>query len=161
MSQLLPAPTTARARARGRSSAFSILEVMLGAIVMALAITTSITTVQRGFQSIDTARNLVIAGQIMQSEVEKMRVSPWSTTATVTGIADYTNVSPAIVIDPAFTSNTTIASRFLMTRTMADPKADLRQITLTITWRNYDGRLLSRSYTTYYARFGLYDFFAS
>lgn len=134
---------------------------MMAAIVMAFAITTSIVTLQRGFLSIDTARNLVIAGQIMQSEIEKMRVSPWSSTVTVTGIVDYTNTFPALNIDPVFTANTFIGDRFTLTRTMENPKPDLRQITLTITWRNYDGRTLSRSYTTYYARYGLYDFFSS
>jgi Tfp pilus assembly protein PilV len=142
-------------------AAFTIVEVMMGAIVMAFAITTSITTLQRGFLSVDTARNLVIAGQIMQSEIEKMRVSPWSSTATVTGVADYTDSSPAIQIDPVFTANAYIANRFRLTRSLADPKADLRQITLTISWTNLDGRPMSRTYTTYYARYGLYDFFAS
>jgi len=149
-----------RSRHRG-SQAFTIVEVMMSVIVMAFAITSSITTLQRGFASIDTARNFVIAGQIMQSEIEKMRVSPWSSTVTVTGIADYTNTSPAITIDPVFTTQSTIANRFTLTRTLADPKADLRQITLTITWKNYDGRVLSHTYTTYYAKYGLYDFFAS
>ena len=133
----------------------------MAAIVMAMAITTSITTLQRGFISIDSARNFVIAGQIMQSEIEKMRVSPWSTTATVTGIVDYTDTVPAITIDPIFTSTTYISNRFTLTRTLADPKTDLRQITLTVNWRTLDGRNLSRSYTTYYARYGLYDFFSS
>jgi hypothetical protein len=90
-----------------------------------------------------------------------MRVSPWSSTATVVGITDYTNNSPTLAIDPVFTSNTYIANRFTITRTMADPKPDLRQITLTVSWRNYDGRPMSRTYTTCYARFGLYDFFSS
>jgi Tfp pilus assembly protein PilV len=144
-----------------RKRAFTILEVMLASIVMAMAITTSITTLQRGFLSIDTARNFVIAGQIMQSEIEKMRVSPWFSTATVTGLTDYTDASPAITIDPVFTSNAYINNRFTLSRHMADPKADLRQITLTVTWNNYDGRQMQRTYTTYYAKFGLYDFFSS
>jgi len=134
---------------------------MMACIIMAFAITTSITTLQQGFLSIDTARNFVIAGQIMQSEIEKMRVSPWSTTATVTGLVDYTDTFPTIAIDAAFTSNVYISNRFTLTRTMADPKTDMRQITLTVTWKNYDGRQMSRSYTTYYARYGLYDFFSS
>jgi hypothetical protein len=134
---------------------------MMSVIVMAFAITSSITTLQRGFASIDTARNFVIAGQIMQSEIEKMRVSPWSSTVTVTGIVDYTNTTPAITIDPIFTTQATIANRFTLTRTLADPKADLRQITLTISWINYDGRASSRTYTTFYAKYGLYDYFAS
>jgi Tfp pilus assembly protein PilV len=134
---------------------------MIACLIMALVIATSITTLQRGFLSIDTARNFVFGGQIMQSEIEKMRVSPWSTTETVIGIADYTDTYPALTLDPVFQANAFIANRFTLTRTMADPKPDLRQITLTVTWRNYDGRTISRSYTTYYARFGLYDFFAS
>ena len=141
--------------------AFTILEVMFAAMVMAFAITTAITTLQRGFASIDTARNFVIAGQIMQSEIEKMRVSPWTSTATVNGIADYTNTFPTITIDPVFTSSAYIASRFTLTRTMADPKTDMRQITLTVSWRNYDGRRMSRNYVTIYSRYGLYDFFSS
>jgi Tfp pilus assembly protein PilV len=146
---------------RNPCRAFTILEVMMAAIVMAFAISTAITTLQRGFLSIDTARNFVIAGQIMQSEIEKMRVSPWSSTVTVTGLVDYTNTSPAITIDPVFTSNTYIGTRFTLTRSMSDPKPDLRQITLTVSWNSYDGRRLSRNYTTYYARYGLYDFFSS
>lgn len=134
---------------------------MLAAIVMVFAITTSIAVLQRGFASIDSARNLVIAGQIMQSEIEKMRVSPWSSTVTVTGIVDYTDTFPAITVDPVFTANAHIGDRFTLARTMADPKPGLRQITLTVTWHNYDGRPESRSYTTYYAQYGLYDFFSS
>ncbi len=131
---------------------------MMAAMVMAFAITTSITTLQRGFLSIDTARNFVIAGQIIQSEIEKMRVSPWTTTATVTGIVDYTD-DANVTIDDVFGTN--ISGRFTVARTMADPKADLRKITLTVSWTSYDGRRLSRSYDTYYARLGLYDFFSS
>lgn len=155
-------PVSASANHRPvKTRAFTIVEVMLASIVMAFAITTSITTLQRGFLSIDTARNFVIAGQIMQSEIEKMRVSPWSSTVTVTGLADYTDSFPTITVDPVFTSNAYISSRFTLTRTLADPKTDLRQITLTVTWNNYDGRQMTRSYTTFYARYGLYDFFSS
>jgi hypothetical protein len=32
------------------------------------------------------------------------------------------------------------------------------QITLTVNWRSYDGRPLTRSYTTYYTQGGLYEY---
>jgi len=144
---------------RRKRAAFTIVEVMMAVMVMTGAFAATITTLQRGFQSIDTARNLVIAGQIMQSEIEKMRVSPWSSAGAVIGMVDYTDASPAIQIDANFPAN--VASRFTVTRTMADPKPDMRKITLTVTWRNVDGRQLSRSYVTYYARYGLYDYFSS
>lgn len=146
---------------RRSTQAFTIVEVMLAAIIMVLAITTSITTLQRGFQSIDTARSLVIAGQIMQSEIEKMRVCPWSSTATVTGVADYVANTPSITLDPVFTSCDYIADRFTLNRIVDDPKPGLRHITLTVSWNSSDGRAMSRTYTTYYARYGLYDFFSS
>lgn len=157
------AAATRPPRPRAKTAAFTIVEVMMAAIVMAMAITTSITTLQRGFISIDSARNFVIAGQIMQSEIEKMRVSPWTSPgagSSVVGIVDYTDTVPTLRIDPVFTS-VYISNRFTLTRQLADPKTDMRQITLTVSWRTLDGRTLSRSYTTYYARYGLYDFFSS
>ena len=56
-------PATLRRLGRG---GFTIVEVMAAAVVMALAITTSITTLQRGFLALDSARNLTMAGQILQ-----------------------------------------------------------------------------------------------
>ena len=52
----------------------AIAEVMMAAAVMALVITTSITTMQRTFLAIDVARGTSYAAQIMQSEFEKMRL---------------------------------------------------------------------------------------
>ena len=60
-------------RPGGAGRGFTIVEVMMAAIVMAFAITTSITTMQRAFLAIDAARGVTYAGQIMQSELEKMR----------------------------------------------------------------------------------------
>lgn len=47
----------------------------MGVMIMAFSITTSITTMQRGFLSVDSARNLSLASQMMPSEIEKMRLS--------------------------------------------------------------------------------------
>lgn len=155
-------PLRSRSLSRCRATgAFTLVEVMFAALVMIMAITGSITTLQRGFNAIDSSRNYVIAAQIMQSEIERIRVCPWTSTATVTGIADYTDSSPAVAIDAAFTANPYVGSRFTLTRTVTDIATNLRQFTVTVSWRNYDGRPLSCSMTTYYARYGLYDFFVS
>jgi hypothetical protein len=37
----------------------------------------------------------------------------------------------------------------------------MAQVTLKITWKNYDGREISRQLTTYYAENGLYDYISS
>lgn len=144
--------TRTRSR-RAPVAAFTILEAMMAAIVMAMAITTSITTMQQSFLSLDTARNMVTAGQIMQSEIEKMRINNWSV------VSAYPTGSTSLTIDPVFTANPAIGNRFSLTRVVSDPKTDMREITFTITWTSYDKRTYARSYTTYYARYGLYDYF--
>lgn len=157
-----PAVPSPRRSASRPVRAFTVAEVMFATLVLIFAITTAITVIQRGFNSIDSSRNYVIASQIMQSEIERIRVSPWSTTATVTGIADYTDSVPAVAIDSVFTSNPYIGSRFTLTRAVTDLATGyLRQFTLTVSWRNYDGRPMSCSMVTYYSRYGLYDFFSS
>lgn len=126
----------------------------MAAIVMAFAITTSITTMQRAFLALDTSRNLTLAGQIMVSEMERIRMLSWTDVSAFDLSPTVTNV----VLDSTFSQ---MASRFTMTRTVTLPDAsntNIREITLTITWRGYDGRQHTRSYTTHYARFGIHDY---
>jgi hypothetical protein len=142
---------------RRRRGGFTILEVMLAAAVMAFALTTSITTMQRAFLSLDTARNITIAGQIMQSEFEKMRLRDWSV------IGGYSTTQTELTIDSAFTSNAFINTRFKLYRDVTEINmgtgVGMREIKLTCQWRNYDGRTISRSYKSYYGQNGLYDYF--
>lgn len=123
--------------------------------IMALAITTSLTTMQRSFMSLDSARNITLASQIMQSELESMRLNPWAT------INGYPDGPTTLTIDSAFTGNAAIANRFTLTREVATIRTGLRQITLTVSWNSFDGRAMSRSYITYYGESGLYDYFSN
>lgn len=126
---------------------------MAAAGILAFAISTSIVTMQRGFATLDTARNLTTAAQIIQSEIERMRLKDWAT------ITAYPTSQTTIDVDSVFTDNTAIGNRFTLQREIASPEADMRQITLTISWKSIDGRTVRRSLTTYYYRNGLYDFF--
>ena len=149
------------ARSRHRA-AFTILEVMMAAIVMAFAITTAITTLQRGFLALDTARNTTVAGQIMQSELERMRLKDWDTVnAYAPGPTTLTLVtnSSALNNTSAFVPSAALAQRFTLSRTASVVHTDLKKITFAITWRSSDGRTLTRAYPAYYGRHGLYDFF--
>ena len=140
-----------------QNNGFTILEVMMAAIVMAFAITTSITTMQRAFLAMDTARNVTQANQIMQSEIERMRLKDWTT------INAYSSTATTITIDSSYTSNAFIGSRFTLTRAATDVPghtlSGMKQVTFTISWTSYDRRTLSRSLTVYYGQNGLYDYF--
>ena len=142
---------------RARRRAFTIAEVMIAATVMALAITTAITTMQRAFLALDTARNITLAGQLMQGELERLRLKDWSK------LEEYQSAnSPPekIELDATFVRDVPNANaRFSLTRNIANVNSDLKEITLTLTWRGYDGRSQSRFYKTYYGRNGLFDYF--
>lgn len=131
---------------------FTLVEVAMAVIVLALALTTSLTAMQRAFLQFDTARNLEIAANILQCEMEKQRLMSWTA---------INNAGYVPVIDGSFARNPAIGGRFTLSRTVTARPArsnQMVQITLTVRWRGYDGRNLSRSYTTYYTEGGLYEY---
>jgi Tfp pilus assembly protein PilV len=135
-----------------RIRAFTLVEVAMAVIVLALALTTSLAAMQRAFLQFDTARNLEIAANILQCEMEKQRLMSW---------AAVSNASYVPVIDSSFSRNPAIGGRFTLSRTIvtvANHSSQMLQITLTVRWRGYDGRQLTRSYTSYYTQGGLYAY---
>ena len=75
---------------------------MMAAIVMALGITTCITTLQYGMRAIDTARNMTLAAQIMQSQMEILRLQNWSQISALPASATVDSASPrcALIFPP-------------------------------------------------------------
>ncbi len=149
---------------------FTILEVALAAAILALGIVTSLTTLQFGMRQVDTARSMTLAGQIMQSEMEILRLQNWSqivalqnaqasptTPATVNTANSITSGSST----PLDATLTAIANRFTCTRLVENVsgKTDMKQITLVVTWNGVDGRGHSLRFQTRYAKNGLSDYF--
>jgi hypothetical protein len=161
------APRSSAFRRLKSTRAFTILEVAFAAGVMAFAISTSIVVMGRGFNSLDSARCISYASQIMQSEMEKMRLTQWgdgSTAGTGTagsGVSAYPTTATTVTIDSSFTTAGDVGSRMTMTRIASDVHTGVIKIKLTITWTTFDGHTMSRSYTTYYAKNGLYDFISA
>jgi hypothetical protein len=151
------------ASARRSMAAFTIMEVAMATFVMALAISTSVTTLQVGYRSIDTARNMTLAGQILQSMIENVRLKQWTEISALPA----TTSGPISTFDStgSFTSFSTTAtqmlSRFTFKREVNDVSGQtgLKKIVFTATWTAIDGRSLSVQYTTYYAQNGLYDYY--
>lgn len=136
---------------RRREAGLTVVEVAMAVMVLAIAITTGLAAMQRAFLQLDTARNLQIAGGILQGEMEKERLLPW---ATVSDAA----YQPAI--DAALLKNAAVAGRFTLSRTLAivaDRDGQLVQVTLTVKWRTFDGRTAARTYTTFFCQDGLYN----
>lgn len=133
--------------------AFTLIEVLAAVAVLALVLMTSITTLQRAFSNLDTARNVTLANSILQAELEKERLFSWSK------LNDST-YQPTI--DAGLLSNPNIAGRFTLSRTTStvSGRTDrMVQVTLTVRWRSYDGRTITRNVTSNFSNSGLNDLF--
>jgi Tfp pilus assembly protein PilV len=158
------ADSSPAARRQGERG-FTIFEVAMASFIMAFGIATSIIALQMGFRAMDVARDETLASQIMQSEIERVRLWPWSKT-TPAGVVDSIIELPsteAVNLATTFASNATVAKRFSVTRTVAtdplEPTRNVRYITIAVTWKSYDGRSHTRTFTTLYSKDGLYDYY--
>lgn len=127
---------------------FTIVEVMVAATVLIFGIVSAVTVSQRGLQAVDTARNLTAASQLMQNEMERVRLMSWAQLQVLQQSGD----TAVPLSAPA---------RFSCTREITDVKTDMKQISLTATWRGYDGRTHTARLITRYGRNGLNDYFYS
>lgn len=163
--------TRSRPAARRRAdSGFTILEVSMASFVLALGIATSIIAMQSGFKTVDVARGTTLASQILQSEMERLRMMSWTAITALSTATDSTapipSGSPAGVemFDGAtyFSSNADIAGKYTITRTVAADStrpADVMNITIAVAWRSFDGRAHSRRFRSIYVKNGLYDYY--
>ena len=165
-----PARHVPRARVPASARAFTIMEVMMATFVLALGIVTCITALQYGMRQVDTARNMTLAGQIMQSEMEVLRLQNWAQISALE-TAQASPTTPT-TIDPATTITsgtsttldarlTAIANRFVCTRLVESisGKADMKIVTLRVSWSGVDGRAHDLVFQTRYAKNGLSDYF--
>ncbi len=143
-----------------------MIEVTIAAAVMALVISGSILVLQSGFKSLDTARKTTLAAQIIQSEMERIRMLSWSRVQDITAEETY----PKIDLDTIFPQNTALERNvldqmnraFTATRTitpLADFSGDVVEITISISWTGIDGIAHNRSSTTRYCKDGLYAYY--
>jgi hypothetical protein len=141
---------------------FTIAEVVMATFVLTFAIGSSLIALQSGFNAIDYARCTTLAGQVLQSQMEKLRLLTWAQlTDTTTGPG--ANAHHTFSPDNAIGSATQLARFTSYTQTIADAPAPfastMKDITLTATWAGLDGQSHSLSYVTRYAQNGISDFF--
>lgn len=156
---------------RRQLAAFTIVEVMMAAVVMLAAIVGMMQVIVSGSEMLDVSRKQTIATQIIHSEIDRVRLNNWSQlsngTTTIT-LADATtpNSTTARYTLAAYPELWTVLtkSRFTCTRVISDVRTDLKKIVFTVTWLGNTNRVVgstnSRQYTrtgsTYFGKNGLY-----
>jgi Tfp pilus assembly protein PilV len=151
----MTSPSAPRPGRRPRNAGFTIVEVAMATFVMAFGISTTIIAMQAGFKQIDLARGTTIASQVIQSEMERLRMMSWSNIAALPATSTFDGAT-------YFTTNTKVVGDFMITRTVAANAAhttDMKDITVTVAWKTFDGRNHTRSFTMTYAQNGLYDYY--
>lgn len=159
---------------RQKASGYTLLEVAIAAFVMLFGIASALTALRASFRLIDVARYTTLAGQVLESQMEKLRLLNWTQLTDPThvpGLYDSsgnllsssslgTTFAPDVAADGA--TQSLIASHFYCTQridllpTSGTPTA---RITLTTRWTGTDGHAQSVSYSTIYARNGISDFY--
>lgn len=160
-------PPGARAPRRhpAARAGFTVVEVMVATFVMLFAISSSILVMQSGFRSLDTARKTTLAAQIMQSEMEKIRMLNWTQVKAL-----ITNGSSPISLDTIFPNNTDVEKHILaeMERTFTATRTaayvtgtddQVVEIATRISWRGIDGVRHERTSSTRYCQNGLYSYY--
>lgn len=126
---------------------FTIVEVMVAAAILALGIVGVITTSQQGLQALDSARRLSAASQLMQSEMERLRLMSWTQ---LQALQDSGQTTVALE---------RTADRYSCRREIRDLKVNMKEITLVADWKGFDGRPHTARLITRYGRTGLNDYF--
>src|SRR3954469_23210438 len=78
MSPSSPVRSPSRRLRLGGKAGFTIVEVGVTAMVMLMCIASSLVTLGYGYKAIDNARYTTLAGQILQSQMEKLRMLTWA-----------------------------------------------------------------------------------
>lgn len=149
---------------------FTLVEVILASVVMLFAISSSIMVMQSGFRSLDNARKTTLASQIMQSEMERIRMLSWGGD---NGISTLVGTEQDINLRSIFPQTTdtertileqmerTFTTRRRSVTTLGAYDDQIAEITITIAWRGIDGVPHTRSSTTRYTQEGLYSYYVT
>lgn len=160
--KLLGTSSVTRPGQRRASAGFTIVEVAVAAFVLVFSLTSTIVALQTGYKSLDVSRGVTLASQIAQSEIERIRLLNWSGAGGISELPAEASVD----VGSIFTQDPAVASRFTVTRQVSAIPGDtrtnadqLKQITITVTWKTIDGMTHSRVFKTLYSKNGLYDYF--
>lgn len=138
-------------------SGYTIVEVAIASFVMMFGLCSSILALQSGFRQVDLARGTTLAAQILQSEIERIRLYNWTAVNALPA-------SETINLSENFSANPALVSKFVVTRTTspdADRPTEVKNINVSVTWTTFDGLSHKRSLNSIYSKNGLYDYYYS
>lgn len=151
------AATAKALRARARQAGFTIVEVAIAGTILVFALCSCFGVMSMSFKMLDNARTSTLAAQVMQSEIERLRLLNWS------DLNSIVSSTPATVnVTTVFSSDSQMAKRFSATRVITPTvgrETTMMDIQVFVTWRGLNGKDYTRSFKTKYSKNGLNDYF--
>ena len=131
---------------------FSLTEIMMSMLVLGMVVASTITALRSGFTMIQLARDNTMAAQILQSEMENLRMMGW-------GELNALEEEESFEIGMDFDSR--IADRYHTVRrvTADNDRIGMMEVELEIQWVTTGGAEHNRVYRTLFSREGLNDYY--
>jgi prepilin-type N-terminal cleavage/methylation domain-containing protein len=142
-------------RKRRRQGAFTLLEVMIGVVLMGVMFVSLYVGFSSGFAVIQLARENLRATQILQEKTETLRLLTWEQLSEMELEMSEPFYSRESELESSLTYDVyvTIPSASPITDAVYAP--DIRQVTVEARWTS-GGMERRRSMTTYASRYGLH-----
>jgi uncharacterized protein (TIGR02598 family) len=150
-------------------SGFTLIEVALASTIIVVGFIGMVAALAIGSEMLDTARKQTIAAQIIQSEIDYLRLQDWDTV--LKNLSNQSQVPLTTALDNPLSSGcrhlygTSLASlpyrsltygwQVTNVRTDSSGNPVLRQVTITVSWASITGKPHSRSSVTYIGKYGL------
>lgn len=122
---------------------------MAASCVLMVGLGGTVLTVKNSLTSISHSRHLGVASQIMQSELERLRLRNWAQLQALQDANDRDVPTPDLPVGANLTC----------TRDIRDIRDGLKEITVEAAWGGANGRAHTARLVTRYARNGLNDYF--
>lgn len=135
---------------RSRRSAFTLVEAMVGMVLVGMTLTGVFAVLGRSFDLIEAARDNTRVAQIIQSELEDMRTLSWSEVATLPTWEEYT---------PTSSFSEQFGDRYTCYRYIYVRSADQFGLRVYVDWTNNSGQYKYDYFETWYTQGGFNDYY--
>lgn len=137
-------------RKASSNSGFTLVEVMVAAVLLLLILSAGFGALSRGMRLIELSRDETRASQILQSEIEWLRTYHWTALNALPAESVY---SPVDLFTSAY------ADRYEITRAITTRSSTQRRVTMQVAWTDNRGMDHVREYMTLISKDGLYDYY--
>jgi prepilin-type N-terminal cleavage/methylation domain-containing protein len=139
---------------------FTLVEVMVASVIMAIGLTTAAICLQLGIRNYDTARKTSLVTQALQDEAERLRLKNWAAIELLPATASIIDNLPASFDETPLSE--LVANRNLQLTREITPvvgQVGMKHITLTASWDGIDGVNHTRIVQFRYTEGGTSDYY--